>query len=316
MAGPKPEPRLLKNAVDAEEAACEWLRYFGFDDATTTPPGTDGGVDIVGRQIVAQVKAEMKPTGRPVVQQLHGVATVEEKRAAFFALAGFTPVAVAWANKADMALFGFDLTGEPKPVNAAGRKMAAPPQPEPPRPEPSRPRPPAPVTIATGSSPGQKWKAVAPAAVWGIVPPAVFDYTAELRLHFRDCSFALFISQESVRVGKPSDDPLGEPPDMGTFIGTLESEGLAEAVTQSYANGRVPNAGRHLVGAAEIPNWLAAKILRSPRKDAAAALGKALWLTDGDKGDLMAIASFWNAMLLEEFLPACIALVRKHSKGR
>jgi hypothetical protein len=35
--GERPEPRLIRHSRDAEVAAAEWLRYWGFPDARTTP---------------------------------------------------------------------------------------------------------------------------------------------------------------------------------------------------------------------------------------------------------------------------------------
>jgi hypothetical protein len=93
------------------------MRYMGFDDATVTPVGTDEGIDIVATDAVAQVKMEALPVGRPIVQSLHGAATVEAKRGLFFSLSGYTPEAVSWATRAGVALFAFDLQGEPVAAN-------------------------------------------------------------------------------------------------------------------------------------------------------------------------------------------------------
>ena len=52
------------------------MRYMGFVDAYPTPPGPDGGVDVDSTGAVAQVKAELAPTGRPRIQQLARLATI------------------------------------------------------------------------------------------------------------------------------------------------------------------------------------------------------------------------------------------------
>ena len=116
----RPTPRLIRSPADAESAAADWLRWMGFRDATTTPVGKDEGRDVVGSGLVAQVKAEKVLTGRPVIQQTYGVAVAEDSGAAVFSLAGFTNEAIDWANRHGIALFAFDLQGEPEPSNELG----------------------------------------------------------------------------------------------------------------------------------------------------------------------------------------------------
>lgn len=111
-AGPTlPEPRLVKTAALAEEYAAEVMRALGFYDASTTPPGCDGGIDVVSADAVAQVKMEGLPTGRPVLQALFGAASVDGKRAVFFSLAGYTTQALEWAERAAIACFEFAFDG-------------------------------------------------------------------------------------------------------------------------------------------------------------------------------------------------------------
>ena len=83
-------------------------------------------MDVRGATIVAQVKAEMKPVSRQVVQQLFGIASLEEKAGAVFALAGFTPQAIEWADRARLALFSFDYEGSAQAVNTTAQEMEAP----------------------------------------------------------------------------------------------------------------------------------------------------------------------------------------------
>ncbi|MCX5255039.1 hypothetical protein OOK27_12850 [Streptomyces canus] len=66
----RPPERFIREARDAELIAAEWMRYPGFADAVATPVGAD----VVSGRAVAQAKLEVKPTGRPTVQQLHGAA--------------------------------------------------------------------------------------------------------------------------------------------------------------------------------------------------------------------------------------------------
>ena len=114
---------VIRTFADAEEAAAVHLRWLGFADAATTAAGADLGVDVVAGDVVAQVKAQTSPVGRPVVQQTFGEATRRGGRAAVYALAGFTDDAVGYANDVGVALFTFDLQGAAKPTNAAAGRL-------------------------------------------------------------------------------------------------------------------------------------------------------------------------------------------------
>ncbi|MFF3256733.1 restriction endonuclease [Actinacidiphila glaucinigra] len=119
----RPAERLIRDARDAELVATQWMRYFGFTDAVATLVGADGGIDVTSAAAIAQVKMEGKATGRPVVQQLHGVATSEGKKGVFFSLAGYTPQARTWAEPNGIALFRYHLQGTPQAVNAVAHAM-------------------------------------------------------------------------------------------------------------------------------------------------------------------------------------------------
>ncbi|WP_329319345.1 MULTISPECIES: restriction endonuclease [unclassified Streptomyces] len=121
----RPPGRLIREARDAELVAVEWMRYLGFEDAVATPVGADGGIDVTSSRAVAQVKMEARPTGRPVVQQLHGVCVHEGKTGVFFSLAGYTSQARTWAETSGTVLFRFDYQGSPEPVNAAAHELLA-----------------------------------------------------------------------------------------------------------------------------------------------------------------------------------------------
>lgn len=107
----------------AEAAACAWLREMGFKDAKTTPSGRDAGVDVIARKVVAQVKWEANPVGRPKLQQLHGAATHARKKGAFFSRSGYTAEARAWAETAGIAAFVLLDDGSLAPTTSAAKKM-------------------------------------------------------------------------------------------------------------------------------------------------------------------------------------------------
>lgn len=116
-------PHVIRTARDAEEAARLHLEGLGAHGTVLTASGPDGGVDVRGSRVVAQVKAQVTPVSAAVVQQIFGIARVEDKTAVVYALAGFTPDAVRFADKAAVALFQFDLVGEPQPLNHAARTL-------------------------------------------------------------------------------------------------------------------------------------------------------------------------------------------------
>lgn len=121
--GPKPSPSLIRTYRDAEEAAAKWMQWLGWGDAFVTPQGRDGGIDVTASHAIAQVKAHVNPIGRPQVQQLFGVASSLNRTPLFFASGGYTPEAVLWADQVSMALFRFDLQGEPEPSNFVARDL-------------------------------------------------------------------------------------------------------------------------------------------------------------------------------------------------
>lgn len=108
---------------DAEDLAAEHLRNAGFRDARRMPDGRDGGVDVIGTGIIAQVKWWSAPVGISEVQRLRGTAH-DSHAAAFYSRAGYTRSASAWADTASVALFVFDETGFITPANEAAERIA------------------------------------------------------------------------------------------------------------------------------------------------------------------------------------------------
>lgn len=121
----RPKARLIRGHRDAELVAAEWMSYLGFTEIRPSDPGSDGGVDVWSKEAVAQVKAETSRTGRPKIQQHHGVAVSQKKRPVFFSLAGYTPPALGYAEANGVVLFTFDLQGIPVPANHAAHSILA-----------------------------------------------------------------------------------------------------------------------------------------------------------------------------------------------
>lgn len=53
-----PALRLVRTAAQAESYAAEVLQSLGFRDARATAAGADSGIDVIGSDVLAQVKME------------------------------------------------------------------------------------------------------------------------------------------------------------------------------------------------------------------------------------------------------------------
>lgn len=108
----------------AEDLATEHLRSLGFRDAQRAPPGSDGGFDVEGRGIVAQVKYRATPVGRPDVQRLVG-ANQHGAQPVFYSRAGYSQSAIDYARQTGVALFRLDAAAsQVDPVNEAATALA------------------------------------------------------------------------------------------------------------------------------------------------------------------------------------------------
>gem|GEM_PF-6266133 len=110
---------------EMERRACQWMQANGFRDARLTGRGVDGGLDIVAKSAVAQVKHQRATTGGPAVQQLVGAA--EGRRALLFSSTGFSKKAVEFANRYSVALFQqvvlTDGTATVEPLNTNAQSL-------------------------------------------------------------------------------------------------------------------------------------------------------------------------------------------------
>lgn len=109
----------------AEDLAAEHLRSLGFRDALRAPAGSDGGFDVEGRGIVAQVKYRATAVGRPDIQRLVG-ANQHGAQSVFYARAGYSQSAIDYARLTGVALFEIDATtSQVDPVNDAATALSA-----------------------------------------------------------------------------------------------------------------------------------------------------------------------------------------------
>lgn len=106
---------------DAEEMAAAHAVHLGFTGVTPTPPGSDGGLDVVSRQAAAQVKRHGEPTGSADIQRLRGAADSYTHR--LFYATGYTAAAKQAAESLGIALFQFDTEGRIHAVNEPARVL-------------------------------------------------------------------------------------------------------------------------------------------------------------------------------------------------
>ncbi|MBB1013026.1 restriction endonuclease [Dietzia kunjamensis] len=110
---------------EAEFVAAGIMRdHLGFKDARVTTASGDGGVDVVAKQAVAQVKHWGSQVGRPAIQQLYGARGIDHsKKMIFFCSGGYSRQAVAYADEVGVALFTFDATGGYEAINESAKRL-------------------------------------------------------------------------------------------------------------------------------------------------------------------------------------------------
>lgn len=100
-----PEAQPFGVSHQGAEALCAaWMRHLGALDAQETRASADGGIDVLSRCYIAQVKNYSGSVGAPEVQQLAGIASVDKRISLFFTSGTYTFEAISFANKAGIPL--------------------------------------------------------------------------------------------------------------------------------------------------------------------------------------------------------------------
>src|SRR4051794_7925678 len=68
---------------EAEAIAFDWMRKHGYRDAALTKAGADGGIDVISKKAIAQVKHHLKPVGIAEIQRLSGIVHSTGRKALF-----------------------------------------------------------------------------------------------------------------------------------------------------------------------------------------------------------------------------------------
>ncbi|GGY38966.1 hypothetical protein [Streptomyces xanthochromogenes] len=118
-------PLTIRTARDAVTAAGLYLTWLGFGDVLHAEPPPASGIDLRGRDLVAQVDPTTRPASLKAVECLWLHAMTTSARSVHFSLAGYAPDARRRADELGVPLFVLDLTGTPQPVNGAARKLVS-----------------------------------------------------------------------------------------------------------------------------------------------------------------------------------------------
>jgi hypothetical protein len=103
--------RMPEDADDFEEVCAEFSRLI-FEDARRTPKGPDGGVDVLGKDMVGQAKfhPSKKVVGHDVVALAGSRQRNKKKFGLFFHYGpGYSPDAIEAARETDVILFSLDV---------------------------------------------------------------------------------------------------------------------------------------------------------------------------------------------------------------
>lgn len=108
----------------AEALSAAWMRHLGALDAQETRVSSDGGIDVVSANYIAQVKNYAGSVGAPEVQQLAGIAYVDRRTSIFFTSGSYTFEAIVFANKAGIPLLVYSAEkGTLSSVNRLGDEV-------------------------------------------------------------------------------------------------------------------------------------------------------------------------------------------------
>lgn len=108
-APPPPQPYGVSHA-GAEEFVAQWMRHLGAESVSVTQVSGDGGIDVISRSFIAQVKNLAAGSAVPVaaIRDLAGVASVDGRRGAMFTSGIFSSGGVSFADSARIALFRYE----------------------------------------------------------------------------------------------------------------------------------------------------------------------------------------------------------------
>ncbi|KAA1375981.1 restriction endonuclease [Aeromicrobium fastidiosum] len=120
------QPSYVSTWQQAEENAAAWVRHWGWTDARVTETGPDGGIDVIGRGVVAQVKFKSSQTGAPDIQRLYGASYKHPgSQLIFFSGSSYSKKAIEVADEIGIALYTYDIIGAITAINRAAHGVVA-----------------------------------------------------------------------------------------------------------------------------------------------------------------------------------------------
>ncbi|MBY4111115.1 restriction endonuclease [Rhodococcus fascians] len=117
------KPKTIQSYREAELNAVRQLVELGRHDVKATPIGADYGIDLVGNNLIGQVKWQVAKIGRPALQRLFGSRGARTHLMLFFSKSEYTLQAVAYADSVGMCLFLYDKVGTLRPANPLAAKF-------------------------------------------------------------------------------------------------------------------------------------------------------------------------------------------------
>ena len=109
---------------DYEVFCAGWVEFLGGKNVRVTQQSSDGGIDIVSENEVAQVKLHGSPVSVQPIRELFGVSQSLSKTPLFFTSTGYTQAAITFAEANDIFLFIADpVTEDLKGVTEISRAL-------------------------------------------------------------------------------------------------------------------------------------------------------------------------------------------------
>jgi hypothetical protein len=118
---PAPAHRLIRDAVEAEEIAVDWLHWLGFAGARRR--GAELALGIEGAGIVADVTFDPLPMERRALEAMVQQSGAAPGRFVSFTFAGWSPASFVWAQEHNVSLVRFTFAGTLDPSNDPARRL-------------------------------------------------------------------------------------------------------------------------------------------------------------------------------------------------
>jgi len=117
----RPAHRLIRDALEAEDLALDWLRWVGFGRARRLDVTSAAGIRAEG--LYAFASFDPLPLERSMLEDSLGPWRGETVQLASFAFAGWSAEAIDWADRHGVALIRFTFAGDLDPSNARAREL-------------------------------------------------------------------------------------------------------------------------------------------------------------------------------------------------